>query len=35
MEGLSSKTISVWFPHTIDRYYLLDNIGFVSDDTEQ
>ena len=35
MEGLSGKTISDWFPHTIERYYLLDNIGFVSDDTEQ
>lgn len=35
MEGLSGKTISTWFPQAIDRYYLLDNIAFVSDDTEQ
>lgn len=35
MEGLSGKTISTWFPNAIDRYYLLGNIGFVSDDTEQ
>ncbi len=35
MEGLSGKTISASFPDIIDRYYLLGNIGFVSDDTEQ
>jgi ADP-ribosylglycohydrolase len=35
MEGLSGKTISASFPDCIDRYYLLGNIGFVSDDTEQ
>ncbi len=35
MEGLSSKTIASWFPSGIDRYYLLGNIGFTSDDTEQ
>jgi len=35
MEGLSAKTISNWFPAAIDRYYLVGNIGFVSDDTEQ
>ncbi|MBC8000577.1 MAG: ADP-ribosylglycohydrolase family protein [Leptolyngbya sp.] len=35
MEGLSSKTIHKWFASGIDRYYLLGEIGFVSDDTEQ
>ena len=35
MEGLSGKTISNWFTNDIDRYYLIGNIGFVSDDTEQ
>lgn len=35
MEGLSGKTISTWFPNAIDRYYLLDNTSFGSDDTEQ
>lgn len=35
MEGLSGKTIAAWFPQEINRYYLLANIGFTSDDTEQ
>jgi len=35
MEGLSAKAIASWFASGIDRYYLLGNIGFVSDDTEQ
>ena len=35
MEGLSAETIASWFASGIDRYYLLGNIGFLSDDTEQ
>jgi ADP-ribosyl-[dinitrogen reductase] hydrolase len=35
MEGLSARTIASWFASDINRYYLLGNTGFVSDDTEQ
>ncbi len=35
MEGLSAKSIATWFPTGINRYYLVGNTGFVSDDTEQ
>jgi len=35
MEGLSADSIASQFASGIDRYCLLGNIGFVSDDTEQ
>ncbi|MBS1953575.1 MAG: ADP-ribosylglycohydrolase family protein [Cyanobacteria bacterium SZAS-4] len=37
MEGLSAESIRAQFPSQADiaRYYLVGNIGFVSDDTEQ
>lgn len=35
MEGLSANSIGSQFSSGIDRYYLLGNVGFVSDDTEQ
>lgn len=35
MEGLSADSIDSQFSSEIDRYYLLGNVGFVSDDTEQ
>lgn len=35
MEGLSANSIDSQFSSGIDRYYLLGNVGFVSDDTEQ
>lgn len=35
LEGLEADSIQSQFGSAVDRYYLLGNIGFVSDDTEQ
>ncbi|MFN8554708.1 MAG: ADP-ribosylglycohydrolase family protein [Candidatus Obscuribacterales bacterium] len=35
LEGLEADSIQSQFSSPVDRYYLLGNIGFVSDDTEQ
>lgn len=35
LEGLEADSIQSQFSSAVDRYYLLGNIGFVSDDTEQ